>query len=118
MLLARMVGRPRSRSFSRYSCILGAKTFIQVGNPQSSFNALTIGRDPVPPSLIDDFFIGANSAAGRAAADRIIEEMPDICDAAWANRRFLAGAARIPRPLTPAAPAGSTWRSHARPARC
>jgi hypothetical protein len=43
-----------------------------------------------------DYYLGgtANSAADRAAVERIKEVLPEIADAAWANRGFLQRAVR------------------------
>lgn len=50
---------------------------------------------PTPAGMYDHYLGGtSNSAADRAAADRIIEKVPEIRDAAWANRGFLARAVR------------------------
>ena len=56
------------------------------------------GVDPtVPsPSRLYDYYLGGshNFPADRAAAKRIITAMPDLPDAAWANRSFHQRAAR------------------------
>ncbi|HET9894772.1 MAG TPA: SAM-dependent methyltransferase [Streptosporangiaceae bacterium] len=43
-----------------------------------------------------DYFLGGinNSAADRLAAERLIQKMPEVRDAAWANRGFLGRAVR------------------------
>src|SRR5262249_34554252 len=56
------------------------------------------GVDPnVPsPARLYDFYLGGrhNFPADRAAAKRIITALPDLPDAAWANRSFHQRAAR------------------------
>ncbi|HEY6275783.1 MAG TPA: SAM-dependent methyltransferase [Streptosporangiaceae bacterium] len=56
------------------------------------------GVDPsVPsPARLYDYYLGGrhNFPADRAAAERIMKVMPDISDAAWANRGFHQRAAR------------------------
>jgi hypothetical protein len=56
------------------------------------------GVDPTVPSpaRLYDFYLGGshNFPADRAAAERIISAMPDLPDAAWANRSFHQRAAR------------------------
>ena len=56
------------------------------------------GVDPnVPsPARLYDFYLGGrhNFPADRAAAQRIITALPDLPDAAWANRSFHQRAAR------------------------
>jgi hypothetical protein len=56
------------------------------------------GVDPAVPSpaRLYDFYLGGrhNFPADRAAAERIITAMPDLPDAAWANRSFHQRAAR------------------------
>lgn len=48
---------------------------------------------PTPAGMYD-YYLGGNSntAADRAAAERIIEKVPEIRDTAWANRGFLGRA--------------------------
>ena len=48
------------------------------------------------PARLYDFYLGGrhNFAADRAAAQRIITALPDLPDAAWANRSFHQRAAR------------------------
>ncbi len=56
------------------------------------------GVDPaIPaPARMYDYFLGgtANFEADRAAADRVREMIPEVIDAAWANRGFHQRAAR------------------------
>src|ERR1700750_2297458 len=44
-----------------------------------------------PPAGIYDFLLGgtANTEADRVAANQLRERMPEVVDAAWANRGFL-----------------------------
>ena len=50
---------------------------------------------PSPARMYDRYLGGtANFAADRAAVDRILELVPEIRDAAWANRGFLQRAVR------------------------
>ena len=56
------------------------------------------GVDPTVPSpaRLYDYYLGGryNFPADRAAAKRIIAALPDLPDAAWANRSFHQRAAR------------------------
>jgi SAM-dependent methyltransferase len=65
-----------------------------MSDPEQAPPAEVTGK-PTPAGMYDYFLGGThNSAADRAAADRIIEKIPEIRDAAWANRGFLARAVR------------------------
>ena len=59
------------------------------------------GVDPTVPSpaRLYDYYLGGryNFPADRAAAKRIIAALPDLPDAAWANRSFHQRAARCDR---------------------
>lgn len=50
---------------------------------------------PTPAGMYDYYLGGTNnSAADRAAAERVIEKVPEVRDLAWANRGFLGRAVR------------------------
>lgn len=53
------------------------------------------GDSPTPAGMYD-YYLGGNShsAADRAAAERVLEKVPETRDGAWANRGFLGRAVR------------------------